>query len=40
MTQEWNYEHNYNYHFYAQLINHKILHYRIFLFNEIHYRGP
>lgn len=41
MTWEWNYERNYNYHFYAQLINHKILHYRFFffLFNEIHYRG-
>lgn len=32
MTQEWNYERNYNYHFYAQLINHKILHYRFFFF--------
>lgn len=39
MTLESNYEFNYNYHLYTELINHKRVHYIIFLFNEIHYRG-
>lgn len=38
MTLESNYEFNYNYHLYTELINHKRVHYIIFLFNEIHYR--
>lgn len=39
MMHESNYEFNYNYHLYTELINHKGVHYIIFLFNEIHYRG-
>lgn len=39
MTQESNYEFNYNYHLYTKLINHKRVHFKIFLFNEIRYRG-
>lgn len=39
MTHESNYEFNYNYHLYTELINHKRVHYIIFLFNEIHYRS-
>lgn len=39
MTHEPNYEFNYNYYLYRELINHKRVHYIIFLFNEIHYRG-
>lgn len=39
MTHKPNYEFNYNYYLYRELINHKRVHYIIFLFNEIHYRG-
>lgn len=39
MTHKSNYEFNYNHHLYTELINHKRVHYIIFLFNEIHYRG-
>lgn len=39
MMHEPNYEFNYNYYLYRELINHKRVHYIIFLFNEIHYTG-